>query len=581
MAAPLATLLTLEMQTTIPKIVLCIILMICVCATLASASDPSPHPSFGEMSSRSNVDSLTYVDFPKRSSASAAVLEWGHSASISAIDGVAATFGSQPSSGSLFEVEAKVVLARPIDGSTALTNCDEARGNILVMTANAEAAQNFVGVARRATACGAAALVVVLVDNDTDSSSSSSSSSSSAAELSPDYIFSMNSDQGDDATDIDIPVVMISLTSGNLLAAGGGQHPSEVEEEEEEGGGGETGGGGLPPRARLYGSGDRPFFEDVSSSRPAVYLIHNLLSGERGGECDYLRGRGAPTKSRGVRTYGGEATLLEGSEATRKGGIQVDRTFLWDGVFEDHVMKNINERIEQVTGFPRSHFSDFQINMYPKGGFHSLHYDVLETSVRHSQTASILIFLNDVPPGAGGELIFSAANPPIKIHPRKGLAVVWHNTVPEYVDPLNSDELSPMSDPYSPQFNPLLDDFALHGELRSTADVKWTAKKFIYATPRSLVRRAVLPALFHAVGGGGRAPTTVIGLHGTFTDKWGVDKGDALFDWAIGGILLAVFILCWLSLCVGVAVWRRLGGRGGAADEKVGASATASKKKAE
>jgi len=44
--------------------------------------------------------------FPKRKGEEAAVVEWGHSAIISALDAVVAKFGPQPSMGASFEVEA-------------------------------------------------------------------------------------------------------------------------------------------------------------------------------------------------------------------------------------------------------------------------------------------------------------------------------------------------------------------------------------------------------------------------------------------------------------------------------------------
>lgn len=34
----------------------------------------------------------------------------------------------------------------------------------------------------------------------------------------------------------------------------------------------------MPERIRMYAAGDRPFFEDCSSTQPGLYLIHNLLT---------------------------------------------------------------------------------------------------------------------------------------------------------------------------------------------------------------------------------------------------------------------------------------------------------------
>ena len=48
---------------------------------------------------------LSYNVFPTRSTEEAAVVEWGSSAIISALDAAVATFGPQTSLGAFFEVE--------------------------------------------------------------------------------------------------------------------------------------------------------------------------------------------------------------------------------------------------------------------------------------------------------------------------------------------------------------------------------------------------------------------------------------------------------------------------------------------
>ena len=129
------------------------------------------------------LSDLEYAAFPTRTSAEAAVVEWGHSAIISALDGAVAAFGPQTSRGAFFEVEARPVLASPIDGDVdrlftakdggdddvdlstlTLKNTDEIEGNMVVMT-NA-AGLSGVEMARLAKNSGAAALMVVNTDRD-------------------------------------------------------------------------------------------------------------------------------------------------------------------------------------------------------------------------------------------------------------------------------------------------------------------------------------------------------------------------------------------------------------------------------
>ena len=64
--------------------------------------------------SKVNVHTLSYSTYPTRRNSMAAVLEWGHSAKISAIDAVSSEFGVRPGEGARFEVEAEPVLAEPL-----------------------------------------------------------------------------------------------------------------------------------------------------------------------------------------------------------------------------------------------------------------------------------------------------------------------------------------------------------------------------------------------------------------------------------------------------------------------------------
>lgn len=51
-----------------------------------------------------NLSNLEYSTYPLRKSEEAAVVEWGHSAVISALEGAVAAFGPQTSRGAFFEV---------------------------------------------------------------------------------------------------------------------------------------------------------------------------------------------------------------------------------------------------------------------------------------------------------------------------------------------------------------------------------------------------------------------------------------------------------------------------------------------
>ena len=287
---------------------------------------------------RTNVNDLNYTVFPRRLNSEAAVIEWGHSAVINAVDAVAAQFGAQPHSGAFFEVEATPVLADPVDARVKegqmLNNCDELSGNIAVVTSSDE--MSYLDLALVAQSCEAAALVVVSIVKPVQGKD--------PAHREPDYIFAMGLEDGEDAGSIDFPCVMISLDSGNMLASAGKDGKS------------------MPDRVRLYSGGDRPFFEDVNVQNPMVYLIHNLVS--TAGETDHL----VKLAEGKFEEFDGTANYLEGTEELggREGGrsakAKLDRVYLWKGRLLDPKLNAIDERITQVTGFPIAHISDWQVN---------------------------------------------------------------------------------------------------------------------------------------------------------------------------------------------------------------------------
>lgn len=208
-----------------------IVLLLLSFAFLAAKRKP---PS-GTRSTATTAKSLSAIEnwriYPVRSQDEAAVIEYGHSAIISALDAAVAHFGPQTTQAALLEVETMPVLADPVDGvgdlmndepfktSPAgirlLDNADELHGNVAVMTDVAiqkkNNKKNAVGggsvltgldLALMAQASGAAALMLVHVD-----------------ESRPDDMYRLEIPPGreEEAASIDIPIVVISLASATVL----------------------------------------------------------------------------------------------------------------------------------------------------------------------------------------------------------------------------------------------------------------------------------------------------------------------------------------------------------------------------
>jgi hypothetical protein len=216
-----------------------------------------------------NLADLDYRVYPRRTEEEAAVLEWGHSAIISALDASVANFGPQTAQAALLEVECMPILALPLNGVgdrksddpesdeapiRALDNADLVHGNMVVMTNNG--GLSGVGMAKVAKLSGAAALLVVNIDEER-----------------PDDIFRLTVLEGEDVEEIDIPVVMISLNSANVLTTATVTSDMDASQIVNH---------GMPERVRLYSGGDRPFFDGRGGRRfGAIGSVQGQPGGKR------------------------------------------------------------------------------------------------------------------------------------------------------------------------------------------------------------------------------------------------------------------------------------------------------------
>jgi len=147
------------------------------------------------------------------------------------------------------------------------------------------------------------------------------------------------------------------------------------------------------------------------------------------------------------------------------------------------------------------------------------------------------VFLNDVPDGEGGELLYP--NPqdggkPVMVRPRKGLAVVHHNTDENYV----------------------FDKSTANEELVVTGSstVKYVAKKYVYLNPQPQAMRVVLPLI--ALPFGGKLPGIFSTLYIALIDKFGVETGVTYFRKIV--TMLPVLLLLGIASVVSDAIQKKL-----------------------
>jgi len=455
--------------------------------------------------------SATIVDniFPKRTEEEAAVFEWGNSAIISALDASVAMFGPQTSQAALLEVECKPVLAAPVNGIIKgkkdddefqiqpLKNADEVQGNIVVMT-NAGGLSG-VQMAKIAKLSNAAALMVVNID-----------------EKNPDYIYRLQVEEGEeeDASNIDIPVVMISLNSANVLTTATVEPNTDVKD---------IVNNGMPDRIRLYAGGDRPFFEDIRPLKPTLYLIHNLMTGpEAKALVDAAKHKVEPIQTTSIDTL-----QLQTQPQNFPG---VESAMLWKGKLATPGQLAIEERIEQVTGFPKDHFSDFVVDKLTEGDQWLPHYDLHpDTYSFNPPIATITVFLNELSSNEseGGSIEYypsgarksSTSKKNIRVLPQKGLAIVHHNL----------DD----KDRY--------DTSTLHALLPlAQGETLFVARKYVFDQPVSTSRKVVLPAFAFLFGG--KLPKFVVTLHDALVEQFGPQQGSVYFDKACVFVPLLILL---------------------------------------
>ena len=140
---------------------------------------------------------------------------------------------------------------------------------------------------------------------------------------------------------------------------------------------------GMPDRVRLYAGGDRPFFEDVEPVDPTLYLIHNIMTQKNvilSFNKHHLPWNGY------IRKVCYCHRILPNNKAWNK-------IVLWKGALQSYAGKQVEERMEQVTGFPASHYSDFVVHSLQKNSLWKPHYDVLVNG--QVPMATITVFLTD------------------------------------------------------------------------------------------------------------------------------------------------------------------------------------------
>jgi len=300
---------------------------------------------------------------------------------------------------------------------------------------------------------------------------------------SPDRAFAMASeakgevaDDGERESTASVPSVMISYAAGQQLR----DH--------------------RPPRMRVFAGGGRPFIESVTDNAPVLYLVHNAMT-----EGEMAAARRA----------------LEPSLATASDDLERVHRVL--GALRGSELSSFYDRLASIVGYPVEHLGDLALERRARGAYAprderrlSRFNADLGDDARGQTVLSVYVYLDDAPADGGGELYFPRARPaPTKILPRKGLAAVFYSSLEDGS----------------------LDPTAAHGDgpLPPGASLAVLHLR-VYAAPRTLARRLVLPLLLAPLNGA-PSKTLVYAAKRFFARAFGPDHA------AENGVDLALYLL--------------------------------------
>ena len=106
---------------------------------------------------------------------------------------------------------------------------------------------------------------------------------------------------------------------------------------------------------------------------------------------------------------------------------------------ENPLVSRIEQKVAAITHYPIENQEGIQFGLYDKGGYYKGHYDYCDPNwgqgaqnflVRGGQRViTVLMYLNTLQEGDGGETVFMDNNPPLTFRPVQGMALVWANTM--------------------------------------------------------------------------------------------------------------------------------------------------------
>ena len=186
------------------------------------------------------------------------------------------------------------------------------------------------------------------------------------------------------------------------------------------------------------------------SKSPYILCIHDFLTDQ---ESEHLKQIAEPLLARSIVVGEQESQSTSSNRTSRSAFLHAVPSEIVTAI-RKRAAGFVNTSIDNVEHLQVVHYKDSQR--------YDPHYDYFDRSLASAKSvigtqgqriATLLVYLNDVEPGAGGETIFPKVLDGLKIKPKKNMAVFWFNVLP------NGKE----------------DDRTLHGGLPIVSGEKWAS----------------------------------------------------------------------------------------------------------
>lgn len=163
---------------------------------------------------------------------------------------------------------------------------------------------------------------------------------------------------------------------------------------------------------------------EKKSDEPYIVLIHNFITDQ---EAEHIKQLSVPRMKRSV--------VVDDKSLSK---VHPGRTSYSASLSDVHsdIVNAVREKAAALLRTDIDEIESLQVVHYQDGQKYDPHFDYFDRSKkaardtiekRGQRVATLLVYLNDIPDGVGGETLFPHVHNGLKIKPHKNAAVLWFN----------------------------------------------------------------------------------------------------------------------------------------------------------